>query len=508
MQQRLKGATHWEDPRVVTAAACLAVLVLFVPTLASLPAVWLAPGFSHGWLVAGLTGWLVWRHRHQLVATEGRADPALLVLLIGLSLLWVPAIVTNLRAVHQAMLTAVLVCWLVAVAGPGSARVAASIGATFLLAVPIWGALVPVLRQMTIVASGGLVHLLQIPAEIEGDVISITSGRFLVEDGCAGLNYLLAGLVTGVFYAQLLLRHWRTRVAVVAMIAALSIVGNWIRVTSLVVIGHVTQMQSSLMDDHLWLGWLIFALTLTPFLLLTRRIERHDTARAEASGSRTPTVPREPSEPSSAARRALTPTLCVAVGPVLYFSVGALPTADLPPFTDPPGVDPTPAWLVMTPAGVRPYAWEPGFSGATRHESWELSSGNRRVFVDELVFLDQSQNAEMISHANRIAPDSSLVRDGVVRVPDDDDRWIRQAIVRTPEAPILVWYWFRVGGADTVLPAQAKLLEVWAFMRRRPVSAVISISTACEIDGCEEALQDVRSLVAGSNGTVGSILGM
>jgi hypothetical protein len=35
--------------------------------------------------------------------------------------------------------------------------------------------------------------------------------------------------------------------------------------------------------------------------------------------------------------------------------------------------------------------------------------------------------------------------------------------VRTPETPILVWYWYRIGGVETFSERRAKLLEPVAF---------------------------------------------
>lgn len=80
--------------------------------------------------------------------------------------------------------------------------------------------------------------------------------------------------------------------------------------------------------------------------------------------------------------------------------------------------------------------------------------------------------------------------------------WVQQAVVLTPEGPVLVWYWYRVGGVDTFSPVHAKILEIPAFLSRRRASELIALSAACEADNCRDAFQalagfmGVRSLDA------------
>ena len=61
--------------------------------------------------------------------------------------------------------------------------------------------------------------------------------------------------------------------------AVAGLVANWLRVASLIVIGHVTHMQHYLIRvDHLYYGWALFMLTMVPVFLLARRLESRDAA--------------------------------------------------------------------------------------------------------------------------------------------------------------------------------------------------------------------------------------
>jgi hypothetical protein len=68
-----------------------------------------------------------------------------------------------------------------------------------------------------------------------------------------------------------------------------------------------------------------------------------------------------------------------------------------------------------------------------------------------------------------------------------DGRIINIAVVHDESAPVLVWYWYDVGGVETASRLRAKLLEVWAFARRASGSRLHAVSTACDSDNCREA---------------------
>jgi exosortase/archaeosortase family protein len=55
----------------------------------------------------------------------------------------------------------------------------------------------------------------------------------------------------------------------------LALLGNWLRIISIVIVGHVTEMQSPLVSDHGTFGWLIFAALLTIWMMAMNKIEPH-----------------------------------------------------------------------------------------------------------------------------------------------------------------------------------------------------------------------------------------
>ena len=256
------------------------MVLCFWPTLVGLPRTWSLIGQEHGFFVAGLTLWLLWRDRYRLLAVRDEGITDLWPILAVVSVMWMSAAVMHVRLVEQLLVVVLLTGWGLAVFGRAARGIVVSIGLTALLAVPVWTVLVPVLQRATVIASGGATQLAGISAVIGYDFIQITAGTFLVEEGCAGLNYLMGGLVLGAFYAHLFVDRWQTQLKIVVLAGAMSIVGNWIRVSVLIFLGEATAMQSPYIEDHLWQGWAIFTASHAPDLPgLARRIEIRDDKR-------------------------------------------------------------------------------------------------------------------------------------------------------------------------------------------------------------------------------------
>ncbi len=473
-------------------AALAAILVGFWPTLASFGQVWERFTYSHGYPTALLALWLLWRRRDALRDAHPYRPAALP--LLGLSLLWVAAKVMNVQVVHEGVLPLLLLAWAAMVAGPKAARRLAPGIVVFLFAVPFWEVLTPVLQGITVKVSGGLAGAMGIPTVIRGELVTIPSGTFDIEDACAGVGYFIVGLLIATLYAHLFLDRWRTRIEVMALGGIIAIVGNWVRVTGVILVGHFSHMQSSLVHHHGTFGWVVFGgAFLFVFFPWAHHLDKRDRA---AGGSGPP--PAEPEPPAHRATRGVAlPELVLAtavalVGPLLYFGAGALPTrpAELVPLPAPPA-----EWTELPASHERPFDWTPGFRDpdVTRATGW--TNGSAQVYRDETLYREERQGRELIGEGTGIAPSSYLLSERVLWLRGND-LWVRQAVVALPNRSVLlVWYWYRVGGVRAVSSGWAKVLSLVGFFRRRPASEVISVSTLCAKDDCREALATLQSFL-------------
>lgn len=439
--------------------------------------------------------YLLWREAPRL--EECRSGWWAALLPVGaLSLLWLVAWVLTVQVVHQAVLPLLLVTGAAVLYGARGVRVTAPIAATFLLAVPLWESLTRPLQLLTVQANEALLAVFGLEATVRGETITIPYGTFVVAGTCAGLSYLMVALVLGAFYAWLFLRRTGPRLAVVAVAAVIAVVGNWLRVFGLILIGYRTEMSSPLMGSHGTYGWIVFGVSLLPFFWIASRIERWDrsvplprVAEGERPGRRTPYRGFEPR---------LAATVAVAVsGPALYWILSALPADhSLPPV--PVGLEPGPGWS-STPTALPAAAWTPAYQGAdeTRSRRWERAGGGQTARVDRVVYLEQRQGKELVGGENRIAPEAVTLGSRLLGPIGPDRRTVQEAVLELDSGLTLVWSWYVVAGEATPSGSRAKLLGLRGFLRRSPVAELVAVSVPCPTGDCADAVPTMAHLVMG-----------
>lgn len=484
--------------RVLNIVSLLAIVLALWSSWRRFPAVW-TNDRSHGYVIAGLCLWLIWRDRAELRRLD-EPLPGALLLLSGVSMLWMVAVALSAQVVHLALAPAILLLWLLAVQGVRAARHGVQIAAVFLLAVPVWEALTGPLQTLTVIANSALVFITRIPARVEGTMIHLSAGTLQVAYSCAGINYLMSGLTLGACYAFLFTTPWRTRIKIVLVAGAVSMLSNWIRVFGLVVIGHVTDMRSSLMRDHVVYGWVVFAAFLPLFFYLARRIELRDAARGTVKVLST--TAEEQSPPPVRVGMA---TCTAVVGPLLLLLLLSSQERAIVP-SRPPGVAASVTLAPATSPGTassntaNSAGWRARFERAQQHLIGTSTVDGREVQVERFVYGTQEQGAEMIGGDNRIADDSVVAAAGIMGPLDDQLRTVREVLLRTNDgAGRVAWYWYHVAGVNTPSANKAKLLELWAFLNRKPSSEIVVMSASCVDRNCLPARRALFEAATGKS---------
>ncbi len=138
-------------------------------------------------------------------------------------------------------------------------------------AMPVWGPAHQPLQNLTTSIAARLLGLIHIPFYVEGNFVHLVSGTIEIAMGCSGLNYLVAALTLAAAQCTLQLSTAAARVKLVAAAALAGLCANWLRVTSLIAIGHFTEMRHYLIRvEHFWFGWAIFTASLAPVVLYGR----------------------------------------------------------------------------------------------------------------------------------------------------------------------------------------------------------------------------------------------
>ena len=140
------------------------------------------------------------------------------------------------------------------------------------MALPAWYLLIPLLQLLTVHATTFGLSLLNIPIFIENNFIYIPNGIIHVAEGCSGLKYFQSAIALSIIMNLFHKSHWRNIFILGACSALLAILANWIRVIILVLVGHYSGLDNSLMTDHDNLGWIIFAAALVPMIFIDRKL--------------------------------------------------------------------------------------------------------------------------------------------------------------------------------------------------------------------------------------------
>lgn len=443
------------------------------------PAVWVSDR-THGYVVTGLCGWLIWRNRAPLL--QGCATPPAFGWMpaLLLSLAWMFSMAASVQVGHLALAPLVLLAWLYAVRGRAAASVGAEIATVFFLAVPLWEAFTWPLQMLTVAANRLLLMVVRIPATVDGHLIHLPDGVIEVANSCAGLNYLMVGLTIGACYAYLFVPSRRGRVLVIVASGLVAMFSNWIRVFGLVLIGHYTQMQSPLMKSHVTYGWIIFALSMPLLFLVAGWLERR-TSSVSGPPSRAGDKRTIPTELPSLTTVILA-TACAISGPAIYQLL--LHSQRTPAF---PAATPGIAVATQPTMDSSSGTWRATFTGAYALRQSIAAVGDASVQVDQYLYSAEDQEHEMVGSTNAIAADSLVLGRRTLGPLDNNARIVNEVALRLPEGYRLAWYWYEVNGVATASGMKAKLLELWSFVARGAAGQIVVVSTPCPNNDCQQA---------------------
>jgi exosortase A len=441
--------------------------------------------YSHGLLVGPIAMWLSVRAciaaRFEPVAPSVSA----VALFAGATVLWVIGYSIDVLAVQQLLFPALLVLAVATVTGWRMARRLVFPVGFLYFAIPFWTGLTPVLQAITVAVVGFVLNAFGIPLFVEGNFITIPAGVFEIADGCAGLHFFVVALTLASLIGYQTLDTLRARLLLVAVAVALALLTNWVRVGSLVGIGHLSKMQHYLIThDHYYYGWVLFAVALVPLILAARYLDRVEDHAAEAN--------RE-SAASSALRLPPWRRADFAVA-TLFFLLLALPITVIRVSRGAASVGPLDVDLPAgqgdwTGAATPTPAWRPSFAGADGEIQGTYVNGGRSIDAFIAVYLTQSQERELVAERNRLFPRDHAARSQrtVVLGPEATPTQVREQVVETVRGQRrIAWFWYVVGGRVVTQDVAVKLWQAFDSMRGRNSAGIVAVSAECISDCTSE----------------------
>lgn len=459
----------WLRASVAFCVGLAFVLLAFLPSCRLLVAAWAgSETYSHGFLIAPVSAWLVWRMRGRLAALAPQAFlPALAVLAAALAL-WAVGELAEVNLVRYVAVISMVQGLALLCFGTAVVRAAIFPLAFLFFMVPLGEGLVPWLMEGTADATVAALRLTGVPVLREGLHFALPTGRWSVVEACSGLRYMVAALVLSTLFAHLNFRTlWKGAVFVLAALAV-SIVANWARAYIVVMVGHLSDMRYGTGNDHVVYGWVFFGIVMLVVFWMGMRYSE-DEARPVEGGAASPgAVPAASGTASGHAGLARTGAALAA-----FVALSATAMAGVAVVRDVP-LQPGAAAQIASrigAAGARPMDIQPAYSGASGVAQGELDPAGPRGPVQFYVayFARQHETGEMVRFGNQV-------------LALDDRRWstfarrtesvsgeagvfsVQERLVRSGTDERLMWSWYTVAGRSTAGDRQAKALTLRAML--------------------------------------------
>lgn len=477
LEQAQSTNVAWKRSGPAAALALVALLLIFWPTTVFTVRFWEGTGYSHGYLIVPISLYLVWLCRGALAQLPPRVQPWGPALLLGLGILWALADIVSIQLVMQLALFAAIGAMLWTLLGTGAFRLLAFPFGYLLLAIPVWTLLQPFLQEYTAIATTGALQSFGVPVYLETFYITIPSGQFLVAEMCSGLNYFVAALAVSVLFAYLNYRRIALGALFVTVVLAISVILNWVRVTIIILAGHISSMNHVLVREHSNFGWVLFVIALVPIFFFGVWLQRFDHSH-EDSGSAAASIAPSTLESSGKFFATLViALLAVSIGPaaVLWAASKPAATADVhlqAPLAEAP-------WTV---AKRRDTSWGAKFLGPDAQVLATYGENGARVSLYIAYYAHQRQEAEAINERNALYDRNRWQphrqNDRRITLADGTVLGVREIELVTGNGDErLVWYWYRIGDKRTTSPIVAKLWQLANSLTGSLEGAVIAVSS-------------------------------
>ena len=463
-------------------AALVAVLVIvplvYWPATRSLIVSWLDfanTTYTHGFLIVAISGWFVWKARAAAMVPDLQSRTAgervrVALLLLAVVLAWQFAYRAGIQTATQLLLLPLMWCAVLALLGRNAARAMRFPLGFLIFAVPVWDYLNPLAQWSSIFVVRFLLRVTGIPAYFDATAVHLPAGTFQIEHGCSGLHFIIVALALAALLGELRGDDWRRRLGWLLVAVALAMFSNWLRIYTVILAGHLTDMQHYLVRvSHYSYGWVLFMLAVLVLILLERRIPARTPAAADPGGGRL------------APGRVVASPWTLAMCGVLALPVGfnTLIDAQLSAMPALPAAAPRiPGWIAVNAADS---TWHPRQISADHERLLRFSDTASTVSLYEAEYREQRQGKKLGGLGNRLEGDGEVVAGTDVSAAGRTFRALR---LTTHGAESLLWVTYVVDGRAFTSATRAQLWYSWiTLISARPSNSIaLALWTPCDPD--------------------------
>jgi hypothetical protein len=265
------------------------------------------------------------------------------------------------------------------------------------------------------------------------------------------------------------------------------LIANWVRVTSLILIGYQSKMQSELVADHETFGWIIYMVIAIPAVIIMNYIERHSKEK--------PAVINSPNNNFTPPKTTLAFCLLfLSVGPLLLLLTEHRQITSPQPYSlnsEPPNS----SWVTQN---NYTQSWLPDFQGAelVKNQSFTLLSDQQTVTVVGLFYGKEQQGQELASENNNLA-DPKLWN---LSKPSSEFHYpqkvpVISAVIRNTRGESkLIYAYYKIGNYHTNKLLLAKLAQLQSITTPEILKGLFAYSIDCEKQ-CKRASAKLSSFI-------------
>ena len=473
---------RWRTSLAFLVLSLAAVLYFYQSTAVGLGNLWTeSSDFSHGWLIIPIFLWLIWNNRARWLGLQPKPSPLGLLVALLFGLIWLLGDVARVSVVRQLGIIGFIPAIALSVFGLEFFKRNLFAFLFVFFAVPAGEALNPMLMKYTADATIWALQKTGVPVYREGLHFILPTGSWSVVDACSGLRYLISSMILGLLFAQFNYRTFKKKAIFLLSCLVLSIIANWVRAYSVVMVGHLSQMKYGTGDDHVWYGWIFYGVMMMAIFWLGVRFGdtgMNDDEKVTASEDQKTAL-----QGRSTGRYGALSIVIVLLGVVATTVWVFVPPTlrSFEPYKDF-------ATRVLENSGSVPakFPFPIGFPDALSAQAGKGANGSMQQVS---YFGKQDVNAEVLALGNRLVrEDQKLVRvldEARLSMPElVAVGKVREYSVVVGNESWVVWHWFVVDGVGLPDAYYAKGFRAISMLRRhgdhsvvlavaRPASAVI-----------------------------------
>jgi len=259
-----------------------------------------------------------------------------------------------------------------------------------------------------------------------------------------------------------------------------ALVMNWLRVTTIIVAGYLSDMQHYLVAvDHYVFGWVLFVVTLLPLFYFGHVLESAEKREIRTAAQTATIVPDNTPVARQIARGGLA-VLLLAIMPMAGFMLDQRSDQAQEVQIELPGSMGGWRWQASATS-----TWQPRFPGARQEVTGRYIRGDQQVELYANLFSKQRQGAELVNGMNTLFERGKFLESGRSTVPVrfvDGSTMNAIQIEAVGRGTLREYYiyWYLVADKALLSAIEVKYHELRQRISGQPSSGIVAIRVECQ----------------------------